>query len=117
MMIGDFMIEVIEPSKVPEDQQAPLPRFRNRFGQHFHSLAWYVDVPDQRPLFDRLRAAGVRIAKPGGGMFDDGDDVVIGNTIFTHPKDTFGQIQFEGLNELWRGHDLQGRLVGGVVAR
>ena len=64
-----------------------------------------MDVPDLRPLFDRLRASGVRIAKPGGGMFADGDDVVIGNTIFTHPKDTFGQIEFEGLNDLWRGHD------------
>ena len=54
-MIGDFMIEVIEPSTVPGDQQAPLPKFRNRFGQHFHSLAWYVDVPDLAPLFHRLR--------------------------------------------------------------
>ena len=104
-MIGDFMIEVIEPSKEPEDQQAPLPKFRGRFGQHFHSLAWYVDEPDLTPLFNRLRMNGVRIAKPGGGMFPDGDDVDPGNTIFTHPKDTFGQIEFVGLNELWRGHD------------
>ena len=104
-MIGDFMIEVIEPSDAPEDQQAPLPKFRGRFGQHFHSLSFFVDVPDLIPLFNRLRMNGVRIAKPGGGMFADGDDVVPGNTIFTHPKDTFGQIEFEGLNELWQGHD------------
>ena len=68
-MIGDFMIEVIEPSDAPEDQQAPLPKFRGRFGQHFHSLAFFVDVPDLIPLFKRLRMNGVRIAKPGGGMF------------------------------------------------
>ncbi len=104
-MIGDFMIEVIEPSSVPEDRQAPLPKFHGRFGQHFHSLAWYVDVPDLVPLFNRLRRRGVRIAKPGGGLFPDGDDFDPGNTIFTHPKDTFGQIEFVGLNDLWRGHD------------
>jgi catechol 2,3-dioxygenase-like lactoylglutathione lyase family enzyme len=103
-MIGDFMIEVIEASSEPADQQAPLPKFRNRFGQHFHSLAWYVDQADLKPLFDRLRARGVRVAKPGGGVFPDGD-VELGNTIFTHPKDTFGQLEFEGLNALWRGHD------------
>ena len=33
-------------------------------------------------------------------MFPDGD-VDPGNTIFTHPKDTFGQLEFEGLNEQW----------------
>jgi hypothetical protein len=104
-MIGDFMIEVIEPSSVPEHGQAPLPKFRNRFGQHFHSLAWYVDEPDLVPLFKRLRQQGVRIAQPGGGLFPEGDDFDPGNTIFTHPKDTFGQIEFVGLNELWRGHD------------
>jgi hypothetical protein len=104
-MIGDFMIEVIEPSGAPEDQLAPLPKFRGRFGQHFHSLSFFVDVPDLVPLFKRLRMNGVRIAKPGGGMFPEGDDVVPGNTIFTHPKDTFGQIEFEGLNELWQGRD------------
>ena len=104
-MIGDFMIEVIEPSKEPEDQQVPLPKFRGRFGQHFHSLAWYVDEEDLTPLFHQLRMSGVRIAKPGGGFFPEGDDVDPGPTIFTHPKDTFGQIEFVTLNELWRGHD------------
>ena len=103
-MIGDFMIEVIEPSAVPEHRQAPLPKFLGRFGQHFHSLAWYVDVPDLTPLFNQLRQRGVRIAKPGGGLFPEGD-VEPGNTIFTHPKDTFGQLEFVGLDELWRGHD------------
>ncbi len=104
-MIGDFMIEVIEPSDAPEDQRAPLPKFRGRFGQHFHSLSFYVDVPDLIPLFNLLRMSGVRIAKPGGGLFPEGDDVDPGNTIFTHPKDTFGQIEFVGLDALWKGHD------------
>jgi hypothetical protein len=103
-MIGDFMIEVIEPGSGPRDQAAPLGRFRTRFGQHFHSLAWYVDARDLRALFDELRAHGVRIAKPGGGIFPDGD-VDPGPTIFTHPKDTFGQLEFVALDDFWREHD------------
>ena len=103
-MIGDFMIEVIEPSSEPQDEAMPLGRFRSRFGKHFHSLAWYVDTPDVRSLFDELRAHGVRIAKPGGGMFPDGD-VDPGPTIFTHPKDTFGQLEFVALDDFWRERD------------
>jgi catechol 2,3-dioxygenase-like lactoylglutathione lyase family enzyme len=103
-MVSDLMIEVIEPSGKPEDLQMPLSKFRERFGQHFHSLAWYVDSGDIKPLFDRLRDRGVRIAKPGGGIFPGGD-VDPGNTLFTHPKDTFGQIEFEGLHDTWQRVD------------
>ncbi len=103
-MIGDFMIEVIEPGSAPEDEAMPLGRFRTRFGQHFHSLAWYVDTPDLRPLFDDLRVHGVRIAMPAGGMFPDGD-FDPGPTIFTHPKDTFGQLEFVALDGFWRERD------------
>jgi hypothetical protein len=103
-MVGDLMIEVIEPSGLPEDQHMPLSKFRNRFGQRFHSLAWYVDPEDIKPLFDRLRRYGVRVAKPGGGMYPEGD-IDPGNTIFTHPRDTYGQLEFEGLFEHWLAAD------------
>jgi len=46
----------------------------------------------------------VRVAKSGGGLLTD-DDVDPGNTIFTHPKDTFGQLEFEGKREHWRQRD------------
>ena len=103
-MVSDLMLEVIEPSSEESDQHMPLSRFRSRFGQHFHSLAWYVDVPEIRPLFIQLRERGVRVAKPGGGMFPPGD-IDPGTTIFTHPKDTFGQLEFEGFKEHWQSVD------------
>jgi hypothetical protein len=103
-MVSDLMIEVIEPSGEAAHSEAPLGRFRRRFGPHFHSFAWYVDPAGVRPLFERLRATGIRVAKPGGGMFPDGD-VDPGNTIFTHPKDTFGQIEFEGKRDHWEKTD------------
>jgi catechol 2,3-dioxygenase-like lactoylglutathione lyase family enzyme len=103
-MVSDLMLEVIEPSAEPADQHMPLTKFRSRFGQHYHSFAWYVDPAEVGPLFRQLRAEGVRIAKPGGGLFPDGD-VEPGNTIFTYPKDTFGQIEFEGKQGYWQTGD------------
>lgn len=103
-MVSDLMLEVIEPSGEPADQHMPLTKFRTRFGQHYHSFAWYVDPAEIAPIFHRLRAEGVRIAKPGGGLFPEGD-VELGNTIFTYPKDTFGQIEFEGKAGYWETGD------------
>ncbi|HET6966008.1 MAG TPA: VOC family protein [Acidimicrobiales bacterium] len=103
-MVSDLMLEVIEPSGEEADLRMPLSRFRTRFGQHFHSLAWYVDPSDVRSVFDGLRAAGIRVARPGGGMMpEDAGDV--GNTLFSHPKDTFGQIEFEGKRDYWEERD------------
>jgi hypothetical protein len=104
-MVGDFMLEVIEPSDKPEDQGMPLSKFRGRFGQHYHSLAWYLEEGTVKPLFDSLRAQGIRIAKPGGGMFPEGDDVDPGVTIFTHPRDTFGQLEFVDVAYHWLDTD------------
>jgi len=103
-MVSDLMLEVIEPSGELSDAHMPLSKFRLRHGEHFHSLSWYLDPGDVKVVFDRLRAAGVRVAKPGGGMFPEGD-VDPGNTIFTHPKDTFGQLEFEGKRDHWLEHD------------
>ena len=103
-LIGDFMIEVIEPSDALEHREMPLSKFRTRFGQHFHSLAWYTDGAAIKPLFDRMRSMGVRVAKPGGGIWPEGD-IDPGPTIFTHPKDTFGQLEFVDVEQQWRDAD------------
>ena len=44
------------------------------------------------------------MAKSGGGLLNEGD-VHPGNTIYTHPKDTFGQLEFEGKGDHWHGRD------------
>jgi predicted enzyme related to lactoylglutathione lyase len=95
----DFVIEIAEPSKADEDRDAPLVRFHTRFGEHFHSIAWFVDAPDVPPLFHHLRELGIRIAKPGGGLFPNTEmtDEEVPRTLFTHPRDTFGQLEFQAL--------------------
>jgi hypothetical protein len=93
MMLGDMMLELIQPSDAAEDQNRPLTKFHNRFGQHLHSLSWYVDIEDMPGLYKAFLAEGVRVAKPGGGLFDDATEDP-GVTMFTHPKDTAGQLEF-----------------------
>jgi hypothetical protein len=97
-LIGsDFVLELMEPSRAPEDQDSPIPKFRRRFGCHLHSYAWYVDRADLATLFERLRPAGIRIAIPGRGLIGPEEVVEDLGYFFTHPKDTFGQIEFMGM--------------------
>jgi catechol 2,3-dioxygenase-like lactoylglutathione lyase family enzyme len=84
----DFVLEIMEPSTVPEDSSSPLPKFHNRHGQHWHSFSWFVDAEDMPALIARFEDHGVRVITPYPG-----DDVP--GTIFTHPKDTFGQLEIQ----------------------
>ena len=68
-MVSDLMLEVIEPSQIEADLHMPLSRFHSRFGQHFHSLAWYTDEGGIKPLFDRIRAMAVRVATEADPMW------------------------------------------------
>ena len=81
IIADNFVVELIEPSRAEEDQAASIPKFANRFGNRLHSMAWFSD--DVPTLAERFQAAGIRVL--GGGY----------GTIFTHPKDTFGQLQFQ----------------------
>lgn len=87
----NFVLEIMEPSALPEDQAAPLPKFRSRHGQHWHSFSWFVDADDMPSLIERLRGQGVRVISP----YPTGEEVP--KTIFTHPKDTFGQLEIQSL--------------------
>ena len=66
-MVGDLVIEVIEPS-CARDAGSPSCRFRTRFGQHYHSLAWYADRRGSRRCSRTAAREDIRIAKPGGGL-------------------------------------------------
>ena len=93
----DFVIEVVEPGDREEDLERPLPRFRRRFGEHFHSLGWYVDGDDLPPLVRRLCGYGVRVVGPEGQSLCGVADADLPRTVFTHPKDTSGQVELQGV--------------------
>jgi hypothetical protein len=109
-MVSDMMLELIQPRHEPDDCQFALTKFHERFGQHLHSLSWYIDMEDMPALFAALRADGVRIAKPGGGLFPEGT-VDPGTAMFTHPKDTGGHLEFVASQV--RSSDFDPRTVAG----
>ena len=92
----DFVLEVMQPGRAEADEGSPIPKFGRRHGQHLHSFAWYVDAADLVPLAGRIRRHGARIIDPYGTL-GEGPDAGEADTFFTHPKDTFGQLEFHGL--------------------
>jgi catechol 2,3-dioxygenase-like lactoylglutathione lyase family enzyme len=65
----------------PGDEATSWYRYAERFGPRVHNMAFYVD--DLEDLAARLEAAGVRITDAGSGT-----------TVFCHPKDTPGMLEF-----------------------
>jgi len=76
----------IEPMHVlpPRDGEEGTSwyRYMERHGPRVHNLAFYVD--DHRELARRLEAAGVRTTMAGTD-----------STVFAHPKDTPGMLEFQ----------------------
>jgi catechol 2,3-dioxygenase-like lactoylglutathione lyase family enzyme len=64
-------------------------RFRARFGPRFHSIAFYTD--DVLAVHARLAAHGVRMSGDGGAPLAE---PTRRSAIYTHPRDTFGLLEF-----------------------
>lgn len=88
--IGDVAIDVMEPTA--EAAELPLGRFLTRFGEHYQAVAYFVSSPPVE-IFDALTEGGVRCFSFAGGGRDSLADKPKA-PIFTHPKDTAGQIEF-----------------------
>jgi catechol 2,3-dioxygenase-like lactoylglutathione lyase family enzyme len=90
VLIGDFCIEPMAPAFRAEGwDDVPLGRFYRRFGQRWHSIAWYTEETGE--LYRRLRSAGIRMYG-GTGVAQSVDEPV--GPIFTYPGDTYTQLQF-----------------------
>ena len=75
--------------------RAPAGRFFRRFGQRWHSIAWYVDyVEGLTELRDGLQAADVELLVLLGGKLEHDDDAPEDRPIFTHPSSTVTQLEF-----------------------
>jgi catechol 2,3-dioxygenase-like lactoylglutathione lyase family enzyme len=87
--IGDVVMEPMMPARQANLQNLSVKKFHERFGQHFHSIAWYVD--DVESISTELDKHGLRLynivgktVKPPHGMF----------AVWTHPKESHGQLEF-----------------------
>jgi hypothetical protein len=91
VLIGNLCIEPLAPSFHVEGwDNMPLGRFFNRLGKRYHSLAWYVDE-GMDELYNDLRAANVRCYGTAGVKQEDNS---VAGALFTHPRDTYTQLEF-----------------------
>ena len=83
LVIADLVMEPIMPSLDPADAGWPLQKFRARFGNRLHSIAWYVD--DITACSAHLDRCGIRQVGLTGRPVTDPRDAV---AVWTHPKDS-----------------------------
>jgi catechol 2,3-dioxygenase-like lactoylglutathione lyase family enzyme len=91
VVLGDCVIEPLAPAfRVDGWDAMPLGRFYKRFGNHWHSIAWYTDDPGD--IWQRCTDAGVRVYVEGGVLTNERP--APSSAIMTHPKDTIAQLEF-----------------------
>jgi len=95
--IGNCIVEPMAPSKNVEGWDVmPVGRFWQKFGSHWHSLAWYCR--ETGAIWDRLEPRGVRMVTDGGNPLNGRPTGEMSATshgsLFTHPKDTGTQLEF-----------------------
>ena len=91
VVLGDAVIEPLAPAfRVEGWDKMPLGRFHQRFGTHWHSVAWYTD--DTGELWQRCTDNGIRVFVEGGRKTDTRP--APSAAIMTHPKDTITQLEF-----------------------
>jgi catechol 2,3-dioxygenase-like lactoylglutathione lyase family enzyme len=89
LIVCDQCMEPIAPSTDPADASTPLGRFKTRFGNRIHSIAWYVD--DIESFTARLLGHGVRLVGLTGRPVTDPAKAT---AIWTHPADTGALLEF-----------------------
>jgi catechol 2,3-dioxygenase-like lactoylglutathione lyase family enzyme len=91
VVLGDCVIEPLSPAfRVEGWDVMPLGRFYRRFGNHWHSIAWYADDPGE--IWQRCTDNGIRVFVEGGVRTTERPAPQA--AIFTHPKDTIAQLEF-----------------------
>jgi catechol 2,3-dioxygenase-like lactoylglutathione lyase family enzyme len=89
VLLGDFVMEPAQPVQRPGWEKSALGKFYTRFGQRFHSLAWYVD--DLRETCRVLSEHQVRLFDMVGKPVTDPGS---GDAVWTHPQDTHAAFEF-----------------------
>lgn len=87
--IGDVVMEPMMPARVADLRNQSVKKFHDRFGQHFHSIAWYVDDVEQ--ISAQLDKHGLRLFNIVGKQVKPKEEAF---AVWTHPKETYGQLEF-----------------------
>jgi catechol 2,3-dioxygenase-like lactoylglutathione lyase family enzyme len=89
VLIGDLVMEPVMLADVAGAESTPIGKFLARFGQHFHSIAWYVD---------NVNAMATDLGQHNLRLYDVTGKVVKppmrAEAIWTHPKETHALLEF-----------------------
>lgn len=88
MLIADYPAEPMAPHRGRLGESGTIGKFRHRFGQRLHSLAWYCDSVAEG--YEGFRSFGVRVTGDGGTMLTEAPTR---GGIYTHPRDSYGMIE------------------------
>ncbi len=89
VLIGDFVMEPAQPVRTEGWEKSALGKFYNRYGQRFHSIAWYVN--DLGQTASELNRHKIRMFDMVGNPVTE---VVKGDAVWTHPQDTHAGFEF-----------------------
>ena len=93
VLIGDLCIEPMQPAFEDEGwEQVAIGKFWERFHERLHSIAWYTE--DREDVVDIFRALVANDVRIFGGMGDRSPEEPPPGPLFTHPRDTYTQLQF-----------------------
>jgi extradiol dioxygenase family protein len=92
--IGEVIMEPMTPARVANLQNQSVKKFHDRFGQHFHSIAWYVDDVEQ--ISTQLDRHSLRLFNISGKQVKPAEERF---AIWTHPKETYGQLEFAAVGK------------------
>jgi catechol 2,3-dioxygenase-like lactoylglutathione lyase family enzyme len=89
LTIGEVVMEPMSPAKVENLRNLSVKKFHDRFGQHFHSIAWYVD--DAAAMAEHLDRHNLRLFDIVGKQVKP---PLKATAFWTHPRETPGQLEF-----------------------
>ena len=87
--IGEVIMEPMTPARVDNLRNQSVKKFHDRFGQHLHSIAWYVD--DVQEISVHLEQHRLRLFDVTGRPVMPPKEKF---AVWTHPKETHGQLEF-----------------------
>lgn len=88
--IGDCVMESVQLAyHIPGAERSPIGKFYARFGQHFHSIAWYVD--SIKEVWAALSRHHLHLYDITGKLVTEPERT---HAVWTHPKETHGLLEF-----------------------
>jgi catechol 2,3-dioxygenase-like lactoylglutathione lyase family enzyme/extradiol dioxygenase family protein len=89
LAIGEAIMEPMAPARAEPLRNLSVKKFHARFGQHFHSIAWYVDEVNE--IAEKLDRNGLRLYDIVGKQVQP---PLKATAFWTHPRETPGQLEF-----------------------